>query len=133
MHEASIVSGILRIILEEAQKHGATKINRVNLQSGLLAGIEAETLTACFELLAEGTIAEGATLEIDVPPLNCQCQSCGHEFQLLKRAFHCPQCNGMKLDFEGGHGCNITGIEAELPDSPEPAPSNEENDNKEKL
>ena len=112
MHEATLVTGILRIALDEARKHAATRITAVKLDVGLLACVEEHTLEGCFEIFAEGTMAEGARLDMRSVPLPCSCNQCGNTFMLEKRSFQCPSCEGNDLTFEGGHGCAVSAIEA---------------------
>lgn len=112
MHELSMVSGILRLVQETAREHHAQRIVRVRVALGLLACVEAQTLSACFDIVAEGTIAEGATLEVDIVPLSCTCTGCGHMFELTRRVFVCPACASFDITFEGGHGCRLMAIEA---------------------
>ncbi len=112
MHETSLAAGLLRIIEEEARKHGVQRMVRVRLSLGLLACIEAQTLTACFELLAENTVAAGAELLIEIAPLACQCLQCKATFTLQKRHFTCPECASTQVEFQGGHGCTLLALEA---------------------
>ena len=71
MHEASLAQGLLRVTLESVsaynQEHPETRAGRITslrLGLGLLSCVEITTFTGCFELLAEGTPAEGARLDI---------------------------------------------------------------------
>ncbi len=112
MHETSLAAGLLRIITEEAQKHHVHRIVRVRLGLGLLACIEAQTLTACFALLAENTVAAGAHVVIEILPLPCTCRQCHEAFTLTQRHFICPACHSKDIDFSGGHGCTLLGLEA---------------------
>ena len=113
MHEATLVSGLLRMAEEEARKHGARRIVAVRLELGLLACVEQQTLRGCFDIFAEGTMAEGARLEIQIAPLPCRCSACGEEFLLESRHFVCPACGAESVGFSGGHGCKMVAIEVE--------------------
>ncbi|MEG2005208.1 MAG: hydrogenase maturation nickel metallochaperone HypA, partial [Bilophila sp.] len=62
MHEATMVASLMRIIEEEATRYAVERITRVRLAVGLFTAVEPQTLRACFELFAEGTVAEGAEL-----------------------------------------------------------------------
>ena len=117
VHETALAAGILRIVREEARRHKVARITDIHLQVGLLSAVEAHSLSACFELLAEGSVAQGAALKITSAHLPARCQSCGHAFELASRSFFCPRCRSADLDFEGGHGCTIQSLSAERPDS----------------
>ncbi|MDR3044288.1 MAG: hydrogenase maturation nickel metallochaperone HypA [Desulfovibrio sp.] len=116
MHESSIVEGILRIVSDEAARHGAPRISRVNLAVGLLACVEARTLTACFELLAEGTPADGAPLDVQLLPLRGVCPGCG-DVETRKRKFSCPSCGDDAVHWIGGRELYIASIEVPGPDA----------------
>lgn len=113
MHETALVAGILRIVNEEAARHGAARITRVKLQVGLLAAVEPVTLTSCFSLYAEGTVAEGAGLDVEMLPMHGTCRACGRDIELAVRRFVCPACGAVALDLDGGNEMRIASIEAQ--------------------
>ena len=117
MHEATLVQGLLDMAIKAVKEHNAanpespvTRIAEFQCELGLLACVEAQTLTACFELLAEGTLAEGAKLTLTSAPLPCNCHQCGHEFSLTQRHFVCPSCGGENIHFNGGHGMTLMAL-----------------------
>jgi hydrogenase nickel incorporation protein HypA/HybF len=122
VHETAFAAGILRIVREEARRHNVTRITEIHLQVGLLSAVETQSLSACFELLAEGGVARGAALKIASAPLPACCKHCGHGFELATRSFFCPRCQSADIEFEGGHGCTIQSISAEYADSAQESP-----------
>jgi len=116
VHETALAAGILRIVREEALRHNVERVTEISLQVGLLSAVEEQTLSACFALLAEGGVAQGAVLNIASAPLPASCVSCGHSFTLADRSFFCPSCKSADIRFEGGHGCTIQSISAERAD-----------------
>ena len=83
----------IKAVEDHNKAHPESPVSRIaefQCELGLLACVEAQTLTACFELLAEGTLAEGAKLTLACAPLPCTCNQCGHEFSLTQRHFVCP-------------------------------------------
>ena len=120
MHEASLVQGLLDMILNAVEKHNkarpeerAVRVQEIVCELGLIACVEARTLTACFELFAEGTLAEGATLTLNTTPLACRCESCGHAFSLAQRRFVCPACGSENIHSSGGHGLTLQSLRVE--------------------
>jgi len=116
MHETALAAGILRIVCEEGKRCHVTRITEIHLRVGLLSAVEEHSLSACFELLAEGSIAQGAALNIATAALPAQCKNCGHTCTLATRSFVCPRCQSPDIHFEGGHGCTIQSISAERAD-----------------
>lgn len=118
MHEASLVQGLLKLVegaVADYQKanpgKGSSKVTAIHCEAGLLASFEAQTLTACFEIFAEETVAEGARLIIGTSPLDCHCKNCGTDFQLQKRHFVCPACMSEDICFTGGNGLTLHAID----------------------
>lgn len=61
MHELAIMHGIVESVTE---KSGGVRILRIVLEIGELAAVLPDALRFCFDIAAEGTLAEGATLDI---------------------------------------------------------------------
>ncbi len=125
MHESALVAGILQAALDEVHAHNATTSHQrvislasLTLEVGLLACVEEQTLKGCFEILAEGTLAEGATLALRRAPLPCQCRECGQVFELTRRHFFCPACGSENITFSGGHGCTLTSLDVNVEETP---------------
>ena len=66
MHEMSLFAGLLRKLDEIAQKEGASKIVRVQVQIGPLAHISGPHFREHFEAGTRGSMAEGAQLDIEM-------------------------------------------------------------------
>lgn len=120
MHEASLVAGMLDLVLEalnsyneEHPEKSASKIREIICGIGLLGCVEANTLRACFELYAENTPAENALLSIHTIPLDCVCKDCATRFQLTEKRFICPACGSPEINFRGGNGMIIEAINCE--------------------
>ena len=114
MHEASLAQGLLKTALKAVEAHNAAhpsapvrRIVELRCELGLISCVEPRTLAACFEILTEGTLAEGAKLKLDIAPLACRCAACGHAFTLTRRRFVCPQCGDENIHFNGGHGMTL--------------------------
>ncbi len=97
----SIANGILDIARDYAAKNEATRISRVALLIGEMAGVEEESLRFCWESLARGTLADGAELLISRVPLVARCDSCGKEKRIEHYNFICPCCGGTMLTVSG--------------------------------
>ncbi len=66
MHEASLMTGLMRRIDEIGAAEGARRIVGVSVWLGALSHMSAEHFTDHFREASSGTIAEGARLDIDV-------------------------------------------------------------------
>jgi hypothetical protein len=61
MHELGLTMNIVAICEEHA---AGRKVTRVRLELGTLSAVMADALRFCFDVVAAGTVVEGATLEI---------------------------------------------------------------------
>jgi len=65
MHELSIAITLVELAADAARSLGAARVNRVFVRLGTRAGVAAEALRFSFDLAAEGTIVQGARLELE--------------------------------------------------------------------
>ena len=63
MHELSITEHLLADCIREAEAMNASRIRTIRLCIGQLRGIVPECIQIYLDMLAEGTIAEGARIE----------------------------------------------------------------------
>ena len=113
MHETAIVTGLIRIIETQAARHGSTHVSKVRLKIGRLCAIEPQQLSSCFEMFAEGTIAEGAELLIDVIGVRGMCRACSTEFDVPRFRFECPNCAGNDIKVIQGQELYIESFDAD--------------------
>lgn len=113
MHETALVSGLIRLLETHAARHGATHISRVRLKVGRLRAVEPQQLRLCFEMFAEGTIAEGAELLIDELGVRGRCRNCAAEFAVARYRFVCPSCAGSDIEVTQGQELYIESFEVD--------------------
>ena len=95
MHEMSLTESIVEIAVEAAEREGASRVRRVFVDVGLLSHVEPEALLFCFAAVSAGTIAEGATLEIQPVPGAGWCIDCGKTVPLAERFGPCPRAEAI--------------------------------------
>ncbi|MBS3793389.1 MAG: hydrogenase maturation nickel metallochaperone HypA [Candidatus Thorarchaeota archaeon] len=125
MHEFSAACSIRDTALEAAKGHDVNRILAVNVEVGEFTFLVPQQLKFNFEIASEGTILEGAELNIEKVNGSIRCAKCGFEGEAQSpddvppeiAAFapmKCPQCNSSNTTITGGRGFVITNIEAEL-------------------
>lgn len=113
MHELSMATSIIEIIEEEVKKREAKRVTSITLQIGMFSGIVAECLDFAFPVVAKGTLAENAKLEIKKIPLRVSCRKCQQNFKLENYILICPLCRNTTLDIVSGRELSIEKIEVE--------------------
>jgi hydrogenase nickel incorporation protein HypA/HybF len=113
LHELSVMSSILDIVLEHANRNNAQKVVAINLKIGILSDIIPEWAQTYFDMLSKDTIADGASLLIENVPAKIQCNSCGniHTFSDKKWGFACVKCESTDIELLEGREFFITSIE----------------------
>ena len=112
MHESSLVMSMLDIIKETVTAHKAERVSKVTLVLGELASVEAHSLSSCFEVFAEGTVAEGAELVFERIAATKSCLECGETYNRKDNIDICPKCGG-KIDLKTGREFYLKSMELE--------------------
>jgi hydrogenase nickel incorporation protein HypA/HybF len=113
MHETAIVEGLMRILKRKASQNGINRIVSIVLRIGRLRGLDPRQIRGCFEMFAEGTIAEGAQLIIDEILVEACCRDCGQVWQVPGYRFECPCCGGANADVTKGRELYIDTFEGQ--------------------
>lgn len=107
MHELAITEGIVAGVLE---RMGATRVSRVIVEVGELCAVVPESIQFCFELCAQGTSLEGATLELVAVPGRGRCHQCGLEVPMPNLIAQCS-CGGFQLEVKSGQELRVRAVE----------------------
>ena len=97
MHEATVAQSLVEVILQEAEQRNAKPV-RAKMSCGELNKINDDVLSFAFEAVAQDTLCEGMTLEIEHKPLQAKCKTCGNVYAVDISNTQCPDCGGG--DFE---------------------------------
>ena len=113
MHEMSLCESIVELVSEQAGKHHFDQAKKVVLEVGAVAGVEIEALRFGFDVVAKGSVAEGAKLEIQIVPARAHCEGCDEAFVVAQRLASCPVCGGFPLQLLSGDELRIKELEVE--------------------
>ncbi|WP_239407039.1 hydrogenase maturation nickel metallochaperone HypA/HybF [Desulfovibrio sp. An276] len=91
MHELALAQGMLDIATEELSRHNCKRLTLLRVNVGAMSGVVPECLDFAFSSLVQGTVHEGARLEIVKIPLKLKC-ICGEEFEADNGPFDLPAC-----------------------------------------
>lgn len=108
MHELSITQNLVAIATAHAQ---GAPVTRITLEIGQLSAILPDSIRFCFDVCAQGTLLEGARLEIIEIPGRGKCRQCGYEMALEMPYGICDRCNSPGLDLVAGQELKITEME----------------------
>jgi hydrogenase nickel incorporation protein HypA/HybF len=111
MHELAVCQGMLAQVERVATAHGASGVTRILITVGPLSGIEAQLLERAFCVARAGTLADGATLEIEAAPVRVHCTACGAESDAAVNRLVCDACGDWRLQLLGGDELLLKRIE----------------------
>jgi len=92
MHELPITQQIVKMATERGLEAGASKVERIRLVVGERSGYISESIQMYFDIISEGTLCEGALLEIEAVRPKLKCPACGTIFVRKPMRFDCPAC-----------------------------------------
>ena len=123
MHEFSVMSQIVKGVMEEARSRKASRVENVVLELGEFTMLGHDQLRFAFDILSKDTILEGAVLDLRTIKGEVECR-CGFKGEAspsegtphqLAASFECPRC-GELARVTGGRDCLIRNISMVVPD-----------------
>jgi hydrogenase nickel incorporation protein HypA/HybF len=110
MHELAIAESIVAI----AERHAAgRRVTRVEVAVGHLRQVVPQALDFAFELVAAGTVLEGAELALEEVPAAGRCRSCGAESRLDCFPLTCRACGGWDVEVTAGEELRVESLDLE--------------------
>jgi hydrogenase nickel incorporation protein HypA/HybF len=109
MHELGITRNIVAIVDEAAK---GRSVRRVVIEIGELSGVLPDAVAFCFDVVAQGTSVDGATLDIRRIAGRARCLECNVEFDTPSLLTPCG-CGSRRFVRLRGEELNVKSIEME--------------------
>ena len=113
MHELSLAEKINNTIKDLCERSAWTRVRRVVLKVGRMRQVDPELLSFAFDVVARGTVSEGAEVSVMELPIIIMCNSCGRETSSEETVFMCAGCGGTNVELRSGMELTIESIEVE--------------------
>jgi hydrogenase nickel incorporation protein HypA/HybF len=110
MHELAIAQSILGIVEETVRKNNATDVTELELEIGVFAGIEYESLEFALKVISNNSILSNAVIVVIKPEGKANCLECGITFRLENLFATCPGCNGYKYKITEGKELRVKSL-----------------------
>ena len=108
MHELSIAEAIVQVV----ERHAAgRRVARVEVRVGHLRQVVPSALEFAWELVTDGTAAQGAELVLEEVPAAVRCRACGAESVQERFPFSCASCGGFDIDLFQGEELLVDSLE----------------------
>jgi hydrogenase nickel incorporation protein HypA/HybF len=99
MHEFGLCEGVLATVRQHAC---GRQVAGVRVRFGVRHAVDPESLAQAFSVVAEGTEAAGASVELVTVPALVACRDCGHAGEITDLLAVCPGCGGDDVEVTGG-------------------------------
>lgn len=114
MHELAITQQIADIAIRHGEQHQARRITDLHLTIGDLSSVVDDSVQFYWDIVAEGTLCEGAQLHFHRVPARLRCRECGEEYTLEDGELRiCPQCDSSEVEVIEGKTFQLESIELE--------------------
>jgi hydrogenase nickel incorporation protein HypA/HybF len=108
MHEYGIAEAVLAAVEKRA---AGRPVRRARVRAGVLLRISEAALNQAFVLVSDGTVADGAHLDLVVDPVRSTCRRCDRAMASDGLLAVCPACGGTDLAIDGGDELVLESIE----------------------
>jgi len=107
MHEYGLAEGVLATVRQRA---GGRKVAAIRVRFGVRHAVDQESLEQAFGLVAAGTEAAGATVDLVTVPASLTCRDCGLTAETTDVLAACPRCGGEDVDITGGDEMTLESV-----------------------
>ncbi len=113
MHELGIAYSIMDVARAEWERNKNTRLVRVGIKLGDVAGVDPDALSFCFNSLVKDTELEPLTLAIERSPHCRSCPLCAREFPVIDYDSVCPDCGEAQTVLKSGDELEVLYIDVE--------------------
>jgi hydrogenase nickel incorporation protein HypA/HybF len=107
MHEFGLAEGVLDTVRQRA---AGRKVTAIRVRFGVRHAVDEDSLGQAFAMVAEGTEAAGASVELVTVPAEVACRGCGFTGETTDVLPLCPRCGGNDVDLTGGDEMTLESI-----------------------
>jgi hydrogenase nickel incorporation protein HypA/HybF len=110
VHELGLCEGILEAVERRA---AGRRVTRVRVRVGARHRVVESAFDQSFALVAQGTVADGAAVDLVVVPVTVTCLDCRQVAEATDVLAACPACGALDLEVEGGDELILEAIHLE--------------------
>ncbi|MGH9038798.1 MAG: hydrogenase maturation nickel metallochaperone HypA [Acidimicrobiia bacterium] len=110
MHEIGLCQSVLGVVEGKA---GGRTVTGVRLRVGALHRVGPEAFEQTFSMVAAGSLADGARVEVVVVPVQGHCRGCEQDWEANDQLPLCPECGATDVTLTGGDDLVLESLEFE--------------------
>jgi len=112
VHEFGLCEGVLDAVRVRA---AGRKVAGIRIRCGVRHAVDAGAMAQAFGLVAEGSEAAGADVEVVTVPALITCGDCGKASQSTDLVPACPRCASAHVEVTGGDELTLESIRYAAP------------------
>ncbi|MCK9423064.1 MAG: hydrogenase maturation nickel metallochaperone HypA [Bacteroidales bacterium] len=110
MHELTLAMTIVDMVVEEAERSNAGTVQEIELEVGVLSGVNADALEFALSLAMRNTVLENAFVLIVQTKGSGRCNQCDRVFAMTEIWTTCPGCNMPAGEILSGDAMRIVSL-----------------------
>ena len=114
MHEFGLCEGVLEAVQRRA---AGRQVAGIRVRCGVRHAVEPAAMAQAFGLVAAGTEADSAAVEVVTVPATLTCGDCGNASQTADQLAVCPRCGGANVEISGGDELVLESLSYTHPDA----------------
>jgi D-sedoheptulose 7-phosphate isomerase len=99
MHEFGLCEGVLDAVRKRA---AGRQVAAIRIRCGVLHAVDAASMAHAFSVVADGTEAAGAAVDVVTVPASITCRDCGAAGESTDRLSACGACGSVNVQVNGG-------------------------------
>jgi hydrogenase nickel incorporation protein HypA/HybF len=119
MHEFGLCEGVLDAVRSRAR---GRRVTAIRVRFGVRHAVDAESLAQAFQIVAAGTEAADAAVELVTVPAQVTCRDCGSSAETTDLLAVCPRCANTDVQLSGGDEITLESV-TYAPAPPKQAPA----------
>ena len=113
MHEMSVAVALIEQVVGLAEYHRASRVEKIDLRVGEMRHVIPDAMECALRAASQGTVAEGAVLNLTVEPIGVQCGTCDCSYQPRGFNFSCPRCGAADARIVSGNDIVLQSLECD--------------------
>ncbi len=110
MHELAVTESLLQLALHHAQ---GCRVTDLYVVIGQLSSFVDDSVQYYWDIISEGTPAQGAKLHFQRVPAEMECTDCEHRYRLSADQMACPLCDSIQVRLVSGDEFYLEAIDVE--------------------
>jgi len=113
MHELAVTESLLELALRHAATDGPVRVSALYLVIGRLSSIVDDSVQFYWDIVSEGTPAEGARLHFRRVPVEMRCIDCERAYAPEGEDLACPSCGSVRVQVVHGDEFHLEALDVE--------------------